>query len=477
MRKCVRNVICESAPMRRMVRIFVVLYIFSSCPDLHAWPEVIRGSVRLEGHGLSEVLVSDGFRVVSSDANGDYRIDLPPDAPPPKDVFIVRPAGTRCVGRFWKVIPKDAEGAMGADFDLVPDERSGQDDFSFLVISDLHLRWGPLPSLGRVRPAPAFVACLGDLVNNEPNGMGDPRPLVSYGNVISQHLWMPVFTAFGNHDWSKAPEGSEDQSLVYRLNIAPRRYAFECGTRLFVVYDTETPRVDGAAADKAQREWVEAVVARSRSTGPIIVLQHIPPADEQVAWLAQLGRPVQAIFSGHHHSNHLKRPHGILEVNTPPFQMGGIDFSPAGFRVVTIEGDRMQMAFHPINLQKHLRVVAPAGAVKVQDGSVDTVVTAVDAYVPVTGVRAGLEGGGPPVELQREGRWTWRGAVAVPEGVETGSVHVSVADRENETWPSRAGAFQVAPAPAGIATATPWPQFRRDSKGHSSTPDLVRPPL
>ena len=476
------SIVTSSEPLivanrRRGIVVASILATLLWSQVLTAAPQAIRGTVRLEGRPLPGALVSDGFRVVSSDEQGDYRIDLVPEEPPPGDVFVVRPAGTRSVGRFWKVVPPEAEGLFGANFDFARDERSSHDDFSFVVVSDLHLRAGPMSGLGRVRPAPAFVACLGDLVNNEPDGMGNPGPLIGYGDLIRQHVWVPVFTAFGNHDWAKAPEGSEDQSLTYRRHIAPRRYAFECGTRLFVVYDTEIPRLAGEAADQAQRSWVEAVVAQSQSTGPIIVLQHIPPGEAQIKWLKTLGRPVQAIFSGHWHSNYLKRHDGMLDVNTPPLHLGGIDYSPAGFRVVRVEGDQMRMALHPLHMNKRLRIVAPSGLVTATDGAIEVVVTAFDAYVPVTGVRARLEGGGESVKLAPSGRWTWRGRIPVPDDLVKGTVQVTVADTEGDAWPQGTSSFDVLAEPGGFEPATPWPQFRRDAMGRSATPDLVRPPL
>lgn len=66
----------------------------------------ISGTVReTGGSGLGGVLVSDGYRIVATEADGGYAMDVPQDEDSvPADVSIVIPTGFRSVGRFWRVI-------------------------------------------------------------------------------------------------------------------------------------------------------------------------------------------------------------------------------------------------------------------------------------------------------------------------------------------------------------------------------------
>ena len=47
------------------------------------------------------------------------------------------------------------------------------------------------------------------------------------------------------------------------------------------------------------------------------------------------------VLTGHAHSNRVVDHGGLIELNTEPLLMGGLDFTPAGYRVVTIDGGRL----------------------------------------------------------------------------------------------------------------------------------------
>lgn len=451
------------------VSCLLALGVSVACADVAR----ISGTVReTGGQGLGGVLVTDGHRIVATDAEGAYAIDVPAgEDSVPADVSIVIPSGFGAVGRFWRVIGPETDGAFAADFELRKDAATSNKDFSFAVVSDLHLRGLPfLGHLDTIRPAPAFVAVLGDLCNNSTDGKGDPRPLVSYGNIFHEEIALPVFSTFGNHDWSKPPDAARDQTWHYRVNIAPVQYAFEWGGRLFIVlhYLELTPK-----------PWVGSLLARYPKDTEVILLQHFPASVEQIEWLGTLEHSIRAVLSGHVHSNYLYRWGEIVEFNTPPFHLGGKDYSPMAYRMVRFEGNEMHGTVHPIEGHA-LRILSPRGKVAGRDGRLDVVVRAYDPWVPVSQVRVRLMSDGPEtsVRLERAGSSTWRGGLKLPDHFKQGQIEASATNLAGSDLPPSVSPFEVVSGPKrSVVLDTPWPQFRRSAAGTASTPDLVRPPL
>ena len=457
--------------MRTCISISCVLVLLVSA--VGAEVTKISGAVRdTGGGGLGGVLVSDGYRIVATDAEGGYAIDVPAgEDSVPADVSVVIPTGFRAVGRFWRVIDPELDGVFTADFELKRDPATANADFSIAVVSDLHLRGQQyLTLLDTVRPAPAFVACLGDLCNNSTDGKGNPAPLISYGDIIHEKLSLPVFGAFGNHDWSKPPDENKDQTWHYRVHIAPLQYAFEWGGRLFIAlhYLQLTPK-----------PWVESLLARYPKDTQIVLLQHFPVSDKQIEWFSTLAHPVRAVLSGHVHSNYLHRWGETIEFNTPPLHLGGKDYSPMAYRIVRFEGDKIHNTLHPIQ-GRAPRVLTPRGKVVIRDGKLDVVVGAYDPWAPLSEVRVRLVESTPEtsVRLEPAGRSTWRGRLILPDHFKQGELEVSATNMTGTDLPTNTSAFEVISSAAeSIALNMPWPQFRRNVAGTASTPDVVRPPL
>ena len=433
----------------------------------------ISGTVReTGGSGLGGVLVSDGYRIVTTEADGRYAMDVPQDEDSvPADVSIVIPTGFRSVGRFWRVIDPEWDGIFMADFELKRDAVTAKADFSIAIVSDLHLRGQPhLKLLDTVRPAPAFMVCLGDLCNNSTDGKGESASLINYGNIFHERLSWPVFGAFGNHDWSKPPDENKDQTWHYRVNIAPLQYAFEWGGRLFIAlhYLQLTPQ-----------PWAESLLARYPQDTEIILLQHFPVSDKQIEWFGTLKHPVRAVLSGHVHSNYLHRWGETVEINTPPLHLGGMDYSPMAYRMVHFEGDKIHNTLHPIQ-GPALRIVAPRGKVFSRDGKLDVLVRAYDPWVPTRQVRVRLTGSKPQTSrlLERAGQSTWRGRLQLPEHFNQGDIEATATNLAGTELPTSVRPFEVvSDAMESVALNTSWPQFRRSIAGTASTPDVVRPPL
>src|SRR5204862_7053837 len=66
----------------------------------------------------------------------------------------------------------------------------------------------------------------------------------------------------------------------------------------------------------------------------IVALGHIPPRDDLVKILRELG--VDFLFDGHWHATRVADRGGLREIGTQTLLTGGIDLTPAGYRVVTV---------------------------------------------------------------------------------------------------------------------------------------------
>lgn len=165
-------------------------------------------------------------------------------------------------------------------------------------LTDIHLQ----PE----RDAPRWV----EAVLRELTSLDDPPDLVlNGGDVIMDALaaneertrvqWELVQRAFagfplplrhciGNHDiwgWNQAKSGATGSERLYgkawaleALGLAACYYTFDMAGWHFVVLDSSLRTGDGYTArlDEAQFDWLEADLAATPATTPVLVLSHIP---------------------------------------------------------------------------------------------------------------------------------------------------------------------------------------------------------
>ena len=137
---------------------------------------IVRGGVTGGDKPLSEVFVSDGYRIVRTNSNGEY--DLPIGPKSGRFVFVVTPRG------YWTeafyVPVHEAVASERADFALSP---KGQPDcFDFVFACDLaDLSAGPgkvgkpktkasIREINSLDPTPAFLMLQGDISIRSNNG-------------------------------------------------------------------------------------------------------------------------------------------------------------------------------------------------------------------------------------------------------------------------------------------------------------------
>src|SRR6185295_13254099 len=113
-----------------------------------------------------------------------------------------------------------------------------------------------------------------------------------------------------------------------------------------------------AMPEQQIRDYLGAELSHVAPGMSIVALTHAPPSEAVTDVLRSLG--VDYVLTGHTHSNRVVDHDGVIELNTEPMLMGGLDFTPAGYRVMTI--DRGALASYHRTVVEHplLEIVSPA---------------------------------------------------------------------------------------------------------------------
>ena len=288
---------------------------------------------------------SDGRSVVRTGPDGTFSIEA---AGP--FVFVCVP--TSYAADTWYL---PAEG--DCHFELSPQRQSVP--FSFAQITDLHLStsgWvfgqsvdttsevvsALLSDIERRHPGLVFVASTGDQTNNGTDDEFTAYLCAAAGSPLR------VVAIPGNHDHNSVDIGrarSEGERFgpgVFYTNydrfMGPRWFSFDYAGVHFVVVDSTTHHL-GLETD-VQEDWVRADLDHVAAGTPVIFLTHDLMSS---AFFASTGAGTVASLSGHWHTSRTVEVAGTLHVNSSPATFGGLDYSPASYRIVTWDGDAISV--------------------------------------------------------------------------------------------------------------------------------------
>ena len=295
----------------------------------------LRGLVTDEkGNPIAGVAVSDGYDVVTTDANGVYQFAAHQDArllniSVPAEYEIPyednRPA-------FWVSIdPTDYE--IRNDFKLTK-RTTLSDDFTIFSLADTHVKTAKhyerfstetMPDLAKQVAAGnysknSFAVILGDI-------MFDNYEQVEYVKTSLKNSPVPVFPCFGNHDCSSSVGLSElDLISKFQQHFGPVDYSFNIGKAHVVfmkdmiyegydAYGTEGNKYAQGILDH-QLEWLKKDLAavEDKDEKLIIMCVHIPlrgtsnNSRNYKAVVQEMLKFKEAhVLSGHHHGvyNHV----------------------------------------------------------------------------------------------------------------------------------------------------------------------------
>lgn len=338
-------------------------------------PVRVRGRVRSRGRGLAGVAISDGWDVVTTDAEGDFQLISTAD----RDfIRMTVPAGYRIprnpvgTARFYEPLSSDSNGEMTVAFDLTPLEDSDENHALFLL-ADIQTENAQEMAWFHQRTVPDVQETLRTLGNPQAVGMAD-------GDIMFDHLELypeferavstmgiPFFQVVGNHDLDQEAGTDGASTRTFCGQFGPRYYSFDRGAVHYVVLDDVFWHGAGYLGylGSDQLRWLENDLRLVETGRPVIVACHIPvlggrhtrtgarhPAPGiSVAnrrLLYRLLEPYQAhILTGHTHENEHVFEGGTHEhVNGTvcgAWWSGAIcgDGTPGGYSVYEIRGEEV----------------------------------------------------------------------------------------------------------------------------------------
>lgn len=353
----------------------------------------IGGRVTGEGRPLQGVLVSDGCRVVRTDAQGRYELAIGLDSG--RFVFVTTPPG------YWADVfyqPLAAAAQTGrADFQL---RRMPQPPrFDFVFITDMHMenrRWGPVKTEASIReindlqPTPALLWAQGDICLQGHAGE-------AYRKCLALAK-MPVRNGPGNHEMLLEHANPRDE---FEALFGPTYYSFDWAGAHCIVLDGNKPipgqtgfKAVHGAIEGSELAWLRADLGAQPAGKPIIVGIHIPivssypqrrrespkdapywevtNADAITDLFAQ--HKVRLVLQGHMHENERTVVKGVeyvesISLSGSWFKSGaamerGVDGAPRGYRIVSVDGTRVTHRYcstceSRVTRQAEFRALAP----------------------------------------------------------------------------------------------------------------------
>jgi outer membrane protein assembly factor BamB len=410
--------------------------------------------------GVAGAVVALGPRVLgTTDANGQFDVHVPDDTS--SGIFWVRvPDGFR-PGPAWA--HWDAAKDSEVDLALHRLPQAIRAPFSFVVAADTHVSaaqtyfgGADLAAVARdataLDPAPAFFTVLGDITQGNQDAEFD---LVDAALADLGVPWVPVP---GNHDWYDAGE-------TWFRRYGPDNYSFDVGGVHFVVWNM-------AMSNDDIRTYLGAELARVAPGMPIVALTHAPPTPATVEVLRELH--VAYVLTGHTHTNRVVDHDGVIELSTEPLLMGGLDFTPAGYRVVTVTpGDaRLATSHRTVVDAPFVQVMSPTSDRCAPVRSVLLVASALDAASTTVSARIDCA---TPLALAWVGGWTWRVVLPVlPAGAHTLSVEARSASGAQAATTT---AFEICDAGRPPPRGDDWPQLGGGATHAGARDHELIPPL
>jgi len=207
--------------------------------------DINKNGIRDRGeNGIQDVSVTDGFSVVSTDKDGNYKLK-----PSEKSVFIyvTRPSGYNVTGYWYKPIsPK-------INFALTKSEKD-ETEFTFIHVTDTHTSSSAsldglkkfVKEVNNLDPPPLFVFNTGDLVNLDKQltySVSTGRTYFKNYTSIMNQLKIPYYNVAGDHTdagyrMEQFPLGDfRCGKAMFWEYLGPNFFSFEYGNLHFVSID------------------------------------------------------------------------------------------------------------------------------------------------------------------------------------------------------------------------------------------------
>lgn len=339
--------------------------------------------------GVAEAAVSDGLNVTKTDAEG--RFSLAANHAKARFVSLSVPNGARVARHYIPI----AKGTASYDFALRPWAPSAKGPHTFIQITDTEMSGGPGPQYRTMSEElrglaasekAAFVIHTGDICYER--GLKEHIALTN-----SENMGVLVFWAIGNHDLVRGKYG---EALFERI-YGPTWYSFNAGGTHYVVLPMPNGDHRPSYTTSEVAQWLANDLAAIPQDTPVIVICHdlLFQGNRFVYGGVDLSRHhLKAWLYGHWHISHARRQGAVTTYCTSTPEKGGIDASPAAFRVIRTDPQGA--------LTSELRYAPVDGVLSAQLTTTGTL--AVNAY-KTSAATIAVDADGHP--LRRLSPWAW----------------------------------------------------------------------
>jgi hypothetical protein len=327
----------------------------------------IKGKVTNGKKGIKNVVMSDGFSVVLTDANGKYEINLNPKA---KSIFMSTPASY--VFKADYNVARQYEKLDGKQFDFKLEPLKQDDtDHHFIIWADPQVKnkkdvkqmmdtsvpdtIETIRSLGK--DALVHGICVGDLV-------WDAHELFPDYNEAIAKMGIPFFQVLGNHDMDYRMGGDETSDVTFKEHYGPTYYSFNRGKVHYVVLDDVrylgTERKYDGYITEDQLAWLKKDLQYVQKDQLLIINLHIPVYNQvknnKDFYAVLEGFKNVHIMSGHTHYHANNISDNIHEHNhgtvcgawwTGPICVDG---TPRGYGVYEVKGTELKWYYKSTGL-------------------------------------------------------------------------------------------------------------------------------
>lgn len=352
----------------------------------------IKGFVHCGGYPLENVLVSDGEKIVKTNADGHYWMESKKEN---GLAFVIMPSGyeTPVVDakpQFWQTCLKNAQTSEQIDFELI---ESNNTNHKVIFATDMHLA---------DRNSPKDYIQFEKFINEMNSDFGNPTEKVyclNLGDFSWDAFWysnkwalpeclgatkalpMPMWVTMGNHDNDPYIASDFNAEAPFRHHVGPVYYSMNIGDVHYIMLDNSvyknTGASEGTIGDRSydnvftdkQLDWLKENLKHVNKGTPIVIGIHCPvyyysginnisiamktAADADNFLSCFDGFHSVNIFSGHTHVNrNIQSPkysniyeHNIAAVCatwwwTQRYAGNDVcqDGSPAGYKVLEVNG-------------------------------------------------------------------------------------------------------------------------------------------
>ncbi|WP_081918479.1 PQQ-binding-like beta-propeller repeat protein [Sphingobacterium sp. ML3W] len=341
-----------------------------------------RGQVFIDSNGngkqdigentIENVVVSDGYQVVKTNAAGHFEL---PDNPKARFVFATIPTGFKSSKtHFLKIDMQQKDYSIG----LVKDPSQNPDELNFIQITDtetaLYGSWVENVRKYAANQQSSLVMHTGDICY-------EPGMRFHAQQVNSQLMGVPVYYAVGNHDLVKGEYGEK----LFEDLFGPTYYSFDAGPAHFVV----TPMWGGDYQPSYTKDqviaWLKKDLELKDKNKPVVFINHdfaIGPDFVLKGKTEEIDLKkynLKAWLFGHWHNNYsfVNKENGVRVISTNAPNKGGIDHAVGQFLQIKLTKDGVTDVVPKYsNLNDHIQLIDPA----LQGSSKDKIPFRVQVY-------------------------------------------------------------------------------------------------